>query len=409
MTNRIVGVDIGSDSIRAVQVDGAHTSSPVITGFGRIGVPPGLVESGEVVQVDAVAALLTELWSAAGLRSKRVVLGVGNSRVLVRELTVPRGTARQVRQSLPFHVQDLLAVPASDTILDFYPVSEGVDDGVAVLSGLLVAAVSEAVTANIAAARGAGLTVVDVDLVPFALVRLQAASFRSVSAAFVDIGARSTTVVVATRGVPQFVRIIPTGGHDLTRLLSERLGIPPAEAEQVKREVGLVVGRAPAHRVAASVVINDFTNDLLLGVRNTLRYFGNAHPDRRLDGIVVSGGGARLSGLPAALAEITKLPELTAVPFAGTSFADADADTDADADADRVAGASPLDGLGVALGLARTSGTAPDDTARENGRKTRDRGSETASARAARADRPARPDRPVRPPRVARRSMRGAA
>jgi type IV pilus assembly protein PilM len=375
MTHRIVGVDIGSDSIRAVQVDGAHTRSPVVSGFGRISVPPGLVESGEVVQVDAVAALLSELWSTAGLRSKRVVLGVGNSRVLVRELTVPRGSAKQVRQSLPFHVQDLLAVPASDTILDFYPVSEGVDDGVAVLSGLVVAAVREAVTANIAAARGAGLTVVDVDLVPFALVRLQASSFRTVSAAFVDIGARSTTIVVATRGVPQFVRIIPTGGHDLTRVLSERLGIPSTEAERLKREVGLVVGRAPADRVEASVVINDFINDLLLGVRNTLRYFGNAHPGGRLDGIVVSGGGARLTGLPTALAEITKLPELTAKPFAGTSFAgttfagvaysDASSSTASFSDATfsdvldarATAAPSPLDGYGVALGLARTAGT----------------------------------------------------
>lgn len=349
MTHRIVGLDIGSDSIRAVQLDGADTAKPTITAHGSVSVPPGVIESGEVVDVDAVADLLERLWSAAAFRSRRVVLGVGNSRVLVRELTVPRGTRAQVRQSLPAHVQDLLAVPASDTILDFYPISEQVDDGVPVLSGLLVAAVNEAVTANIAAARLAGLTVVDVDLVPFALVRLQAATLRTVSAAFVDIGARSTTVVVATRGVPQFVRIIPTGGHDLTRLLADRLGVAPGEAERIKREVGLVIGRAPAGLADASAVVNAFSNDLLLGVRNTLRYVHNAHPDRPLDGLVVSGGGARLTGLPAALAEITQLPLLTPHPFAEVAIADGPRPG-------RSAAAFATDGLGVALGLARSSG-----------------------------------------------------
>ena len=349
MTHRIVGLDIGSDSIRAVQLDGADTASPTITAHGRVSVPPGIVESGEVVNVDAVADLLERLWAAAAFRSRRVVLGVGNARVLVRELTVPRGTRAQVRQSLPAHVQDLLAVPASDTILDFYPISEQVDDGVPVLSGLLVAAVNEAVTANITAARLAGLSVVDVDLVPFALVRLQAATFRAVSAAFVDIGARSTTVVVASRGVPQFVRIIPTGGHDLTRLLADRLGVAPGEAERIKREVGLVIGRAPAGRADASTVINAFSNDLLLGVRNTLRYVLNAHPDRPLDGIVVSGGGARLTGLPAALAEITQLPLLTPHPFAEVAVADGHRPGRS------AAAASAIDGLGVALGLARSA------------------------------------------------------
>lgn len=354
MTRRIVGLDIGSDSIRAVQLDGPDTLTPTISAHGRIAVPEGVVESGEVVQVEAVAALLEQLWSASGIRSKRVVLGVGNSRVLVRELTVPRGTPAQIRQSLPFHVQDLLAVPASDTILDFYPISEQVDDGVPTLSGLLVAAVNEAVTANIAAARRAGLTVVDVDLVPFALVRLQAASFRTVSAAFVDIGARSTTVVVATRGVPQFVRIIPTGGHDLTRLLADRLEVVPQEAERIKREVGLVVGSPSVAHTQASAVINAFINDLLLGVRNTLRYFHNAHPERPLDGIVVSGGGARLKGLPAALSEITQLPALTPHPFANVSFADLPHGRRS------AAQASALDGLGVALGLARSTGSTTD-------------------------------------------------
>jgi type IV pilus assembly protein PilM len=322
MSQNLVGVDIGSDAIRAVELESAATANPVIRTFGQISVPPGAVESGEVIQVDVVAALLRQLWSTHRFRSDHVVLGVGNSRVLVRDLTVPRGTPAQMRQALPSYTHDLLTVPVSEAILDFYPHSESIADGSPVASGLLVAAVGETVNAAIAAATLAGLTVVDVDLAPFALVRAQSASFRTSTVAFVDIGARTTTVVVAARGVPQFVRIIPTGGHDLTRVLAETSTLPLAEAEQLKREVGLVVGSPNPGQVDIAATINAFSHDLLQGVRNTLRYFENAHPEHPLEGIVLTGGGARLKGLPAALAEITRLPPLVGRPLAGLSVAE---------------------------------------------------------------------------------------
>jgi type IV pilus assembly protein PilM len=322
MSQSLVGVDIGSDAIRAVELEGAATANPVIRTFGQIAVPPGVVESGEVIQVDAVAALLRQLWSTHRFRSTRVVLGVGNSRVLVRDLTVPRGTPAQMRQALPFSVHDLLTVPVDEAILDFYPHTESIADGSPISSGLLVAAVGDTVTAAIAAATLAGLTVVDVDLAPFALVRAQSASFRTSTVAFVDVGARTTTVVVAARGVPRFVRIIPTGGHDLTRLLAEKLGLSLADAERTKREVGLVLGVPDPDQVDAAAAINAFSNDLLQGVRNTLRYFENAHPEHPLEGIVLTGGGARLRGLPAALAEITRLPPLVGRPLAGLALAE---------------------------------------------------------------------------------------
>ncbi|PRY67542.1 type IV pilus assembly protein PilM [Glaciihabitans tibetensis] len=355
MTQRIVGVDIGSDAIRAVEVEGAAGSHPSIRAFGQISVPPGVVASGEVIEVDAVAALLRELWSIHRFSSTRVVLGVGNARVLVRDLTVPRGTMAQMRQALPFSVHDLLTVPTSEAILDFYPISEAVADGLPVVSGLLVAAVAETVSALIAAATQAGLTVVDVDLAPFALVRAQAASFRTSTVALVDVGARTTTVVVAARGVPHFVRIIPTGGHDLTRLIGQTLAVPLEQAERIKREVGLVLGPSdpdPAQSQAAAV-INDFSHDLLEAVRNTLRYFENAHPEHPLEGIVLTGGGARLRGLPAALAEITRLPSLVGKPLAGLSVDDGAATSPR-----RGADAPMTIALGLAIGGARTGNPA---------------------------------------------------
>jgi type IV pilus assembly protein PilM len=264
-----------------------------------------------------VTALLKRLWAVGGFRTKRVVLGIGNPRVVVRDLTVPRATPQLVRESLPLYVQDLLTVPVSDAVLDFYPTSDGTLDGIPILNGLLVAAVKDVVTTNIVAAQRAGLTAVNVDLIPFALVRLLTTTVRMGTIALVDVGARTTTFVVAVRGIPQFVRIIPTGGHDLTTLLAQRLNLTPVHAENLKRSAGLI----PAAQDEAANTIQAYSSDLLDSIRNTLRYFASAHPEIPVEQLVLSGGGSHLDGLREALAEITRLPVSRSHPFAGVPVA----------------------------------------------------------------------------------------
>ncbi|MCU1404551.1 MAG: pilM [Glaciihabitans sp.] len=333
-SQRIVGLDIGSDALRAVEVEGAASGNPVITAWGQIPLRPGIVDSGEVLDTVAVATLLKKLWADAGFTTTEVVLGIGNPRVMVRDLTVPCAGAQQIRAGLPFHVQDLLTVPVAEALLDFYPVTEAIEDGAPVLHGLLVAAIKETVTTNITAAKLAGLTTIDVDLIPFALSRLFArhlsapnnapnndpSGFASTASsadavALVDIGARTTTVVVAINAVPQFVRIIPAGGADLSRLIGDALGGSDLHADQLKKRVGLL-GPSPRPEDAAAVgIIHQFCGDLLDSIHNTLRYYSNAHPQVHLHQLVAGGGGAQLPGFLDALAEITRLPVILADPF----------------------------------------------------------------------------------------------
>src|SRR5215216_4408615 len=125
MAKRIVGLDLGFDRIRAVEVRNADKSRPVVTKAASIAVPSGAIVSGEVREIHTVAAAIKKLWATGGFSSKDVVIGVGNQRVLARELAVPKMGLTQIREALPFQVQDMLPVPVADALLDFYPVSEG--------------------------------------------------------------------------------------------------------------------------------------------------------------------------------------------------------------------------------------------------------------------------------------------
>lgn len=312
MAGSIVGVDIGTDSIRAVEITGAGKRPSIMRHF-EIALPDGAVRSGEVVEINTVAERLKHLWSAGHFRSRNVILGVGSPKVLVRDLTVPKLAARELKSSLPAYVQDMLPVPVHDALLDFYPISESAgDNGALVLNGLLVAAVKDSVLANVNAVQKAGLSVVGVDLIPFAMTRMQK---QSGLVAYVDVGARTTNVVVVDNGVPQFVRIIATGGFDLTQALSAQLEISVQQAEQMKLGLGLGTAGVPAERLPAVQIMREVTSDLLSSLRNTLAYYANTHPDQMYVSVVLSGRGANLLGFAEALGEITRIPVLIADPF----------------------------------------------------------------------------------------------
>lgn len=315
----IVGIDIGAASIRAVEVKNANRPTARIVRYGEVALPEGSVRRGEVLEIGTVATALRRLWANSGFRTKDVVLGIGGPRVLSRDLSVPAAPLAQIRESLPFHVQDLLPVPVAEAILDFYPLSESQGESGRVVNGLLVAAIKEAVSANVAAVTRAGLRPVQVDLIPFALVRALASRGRGLTA-MVSIGANTTNIVLVEGGVPQFVRIVPSGGDDITRAISTRLELSPGQSETAKRELGLVSQAVrPEHRAVAEVIF-EVGGEQVNAIRNTLTYYVNSKPGAVVEQIVLSGGGSRLAGLPRALAELTGIPVVEAEPAGGADL-----------------------------------------------------------------------------------------
>ncbi|ROP63290.1 type IV pilus assembly protein PilM [Curtobacterium sp. ZW137] len=322
MSKTIVGLDIAGSSIRAVEVADADRARPTIVRFAEVPTPDAAVSRGEVLEPNTVAGAIKKLWSIGKFRSRNVVLGMGNQRVLSRDLTVPQAPLAQIRESLPFQVQDMLPVPVGDAILDFYPTSEGESVTGPVVNGLLIAAIKDAVLANVKAVQLAGLNPVGVDLIPFALTRVLVRRQEPAgTTALVQLGADTTSVVVATNGVPQFVRIIPTGGNDITRTLAGRLDISFDDAEAIKRHFGIGRGAATSDDARAVAVTYDTVNELLASLRNTISYFVNTRPSEPVSKVVIVGGGARLVGLREALSDCTHLPVEIGSAFAESVLA----------------------------------------------------------------------------------------
>ena len=321
---RSVGLDFGTSGVRAAELS-FGSNGATLQRFGQVALPPGAIRDGEVIEVETVAAAVKQLWASTKFSSKKVVLGVANQKVVVRQVDLPWLPEAELRESLAFQVQDFIPMPVEQAVLDFHTVEEVTGpDGARMLRVLLVAAARDMVHNALEAARKGGLTVTRVDLTPFAVLRSIAGvdqvgvspSWHTEAEALVDIGSKVTNIVVHQNGVPRFVRVLLMGGDNVTEAVAERMGVPLEQAEGVKQQTPL--GPAPGIPSSdhpAARVVESTGHAFVEEIRGSLDYYLAQPASVPVRRVVVSGGGARLGGLVQRLALATRLPVEPAAPL----------------------------------------------------------------------------------------------
>src|SRR5262245_34348699 len=239
MAKTRIGIDVGSTAVRIAEV--AAGDVPVVVRAAQVPLAPGAVEAGAVRQPEALAEALRELVSKSGVKTKQVFLGVGNQRVVVREVALPWLPEKELRDSLAFQVQEFIPMAADDAVLDFDPLGEMDQGGRRMQRILLVAAHKGMVNALVEAAQAAKLDPQGVDLAPFAVVRAVGSGDEALDLetpgdeAVIDVGAHVTSICVHDRGTTRFVRMLPSGGRDITLAVAGGLGVADDVAERLKR------------------------------------------------------------------------------------------------------------------------------------------------------------------------------
>ncbi len=299
MTGPRIGLDVGSTAVRAAELRFGG-DVPTLVRAAQVPLPTGAVEGGEIRDSNVVGEALRELWGRGGFRSKQVVMGVGNQRVVVREVALPFLPEKELRESLAYQVQEFIPIAVEEAVLDYDTLGEFEHEGRKMLRLLLVAAHRQMVNMVVDATEHAKLQLIGLDLNPFALVRAVGAIDSSLDEesegeeALVDIGAHVTNICAHERGVTRFVRILPSGGRDITVAIARSLGISEEDAERLKRGEP-VEGSASVEeaRALAMTRASGFVDE----IRSSLQFYTAQSPGTRIGRILLSGGGSKLDGL----------------------------------------------------------------------------------------------------------------
>lgn len=156
----------------------------------------------------------------------------------------------------------------------------------------------------------------------------------------VDLGASSTSLVVAHREVILFTTTLPIGGNDITARIAQGLKISPEKAEELKRQCGLDPARCEVRlRGIVDDVLTELITEIRKGITFVKRELGKAGV---IHSVALVGGGANIARLDHILSRALFLKVRRIDPT-----------SDLERPADLPALAGPM--LATALGLARLS------------------------------------------------------
>ena len=243
----VTGLDIQPGFVAAAQA--RVNGSVVADRAAAMALEADVVRDGEVVDADALAEALRELFKESGL-GKRVRLGIANQRTVLRTLELPPVTDRkELAAAVQFQAQEQVPMPLSNAVLDFQALgiietSQGPRQ-----RAVLVAAQKDMVERLLSAIDLAGLTADSVDLSAFALIR----SLYRPSPVTSDELARVlylnvdglTNLAIAEGTTCRFTRVVGGGLESMAIELAERRGITLAQARAKLAAVDLT-GPAPA-------------------------------------------------------------------------------------------------------------------------------------------------------------------
>jgi type IV pilus assembly protein PilM len=352
MASNVIGLDIGTNAVRAVELT-LGRGRPTVKRMGQVGLVPGAVVAGEVMDPAAVSSALRRLWREAGFASRSVVVGVANPRVVARMTDLPALPDDEMRSSLPYQVQDLIPIPVDEAELDFQVVEHVTGEhGQPLVRVLLVAAHRDMLRSLLAALDGAGLSAARIDLIPFALIRALHAPGDATTGHEVIIGSGAgvTNVVVHEDGSPRFVRTLPSGGAAVTEALALDLGIDPDDAEALKRgydDPSYAPDQPHVERTARDSLL-PLANEVAGSLDFHLAQAGHGELQR----VVVSGGAGRLGALRAVLHDQLGVNVVDGDPYAGLDLGKVPLD------AALVAGSADLFAVAIGLALSAEPGRA---------------------------------------------------
>lgn len=301
-----IGLDIGSSAVRAVQLSGSK-GSLTLDRLGQVLLPKGAVRDGEIVDVEQVVEALRILWQQYKFKSKKVSIGVANQQVVVRQVELPAASRDELRESLPFQVQDFIPIPVDQAQLDFEILSEfQTADGTDMVRLLLVAAATEMVENRLSVLGSAKLTPTMLDLDAFALLRATVPAEEEsnpepgVGEIVVNVGATVTNIIVHSQRVPRFVRILLMGGNSISESLVSATGVSWEEAEAAKIDPS-------SSGQQIEQIIAERAERFISEVRGSLDYYRAQTDAVNIQKLILTGGGSLLPGLSSRLSQALSL------------------------------------------------------------------------------------------------------
>lgn len=303
----VVGLDIGSHSVKAIELTARKKKDRDVFEVNRIGyelLPHDAIVEGTIIDSTAVIETIKLVFEENKFKTKNVAISISGNSVIIKKISLPAMDKEELAESIVWEAKHNIPYPYEETNVDYAILRPPRGTEERNLDILLVAAKKDKIAnySNVVNQARKNLMAIDVDV--FALQNALEVNypeeFETKIVAIINIGANITNIAIIERGTSQLFRDLSIGGYFFIENMRKELNISFDEAEKLLK--GIPSKTVPAER--AEEVINFNIKDLLDEIDKTFSFYeAGEKRQKRIEQIYLSGGLALLKNLASAFGQ----------------------------------------------------------------------------------------------------------
>lgn len=280
--DKVIGLDIGGQTVKLTQV-AIEDGIIQLNKLAILETPAGVLDEGELVEVEALADLLSTTLERNDFAREKVVSAISGENVITRTIEVPDMPKEELDDTVNWEAEDQIRLSVDEAVIDYEILDQNANGKYRLL---LVAVKQNLVEKYLDLFEKLGLQAAGIETEPIALGRLSKNLHLDKTFCIIDIGYQTTDISVLHKGKLLFTRTINTGGKVITEDIAEDNQITFAKAEEYKKNNNLFLGEQP------NIIIRNLTTSIY----RSLDYFQVEHEDYELEKIFLTGGSSKLTG-----------------------------------------------------------------------------------------------------------------
>lgn len=287
------GLDIGTTAIRVVQLHGGGATKSLVR-YGYMPIDAKVAMSDAKADQQKVIQVVRELLDQAKITGRDVAVGLPSNKVFTTVVDMDRLSPGEIEKSLMYQADSIIPTPVAESKLDWAVLGDSPADANKV-EVLISSVPNDFVESRLDMLESIGLNVIAFEPDSIALARALTAPDNPNPVMLVDIGNKTTDIVIVLGNAPRLIRSLPTGSDAIVRSALQNLNIDEKQAEQFVFKFGL--GKDKLEGQVYNAIIG--TVDLLVGdIDKSIKFFASRYPNIKLERIIVTGGASVLPEFP---------------------------------------------------------------------------------------------------------------
>lgn len=307
--NSAVGVDIGSNSIKVVEL-GKQGEQLVLKNYAIATGDEGFIQAGTSGVInEGINEAIKQLFKSAEIKPGHVNVAVPSFASLVTTIELPQVPKEEIEKIIITEAPKYIPVKLEDVVYG-WELLEGVGTAQKDRMRVLIVAIMKEISdryETVLASSGLKVDALEID--SFSLVRSLTVGQENKCLLILDLGHKVSNMLVVFNGNILLNRSVDLAGEKITKVIAQSMQVDENRAEQMK-----ISGNQGLEFLGPTfdVIVDE--------VQKTREIFKKSYPDIAPESIIISGGTAKMKGLKEAIEKKASLPTTVGDALNGIAY-----------------------------------------------------------------------------------------